>query len=141
MSDHCLACLAPLDTATPYPQLCTACRATGTALALRRIEDDCATMAMTWGELLMALSPAEMDRFEHVLTAWCEATGSPAPYATYRTRINVFRKRIDATIAVGDAFAAAVAAWWQHQQRIAERDALRMHIAFTEHAGQRGLEL
>ncbi len=34
-SEHCLCCRARLDTATPYPQLCVACRATGTELAMR----------------------------------------------------------------------------------------------------------
>ena len=140
-SEHCLCCSIPLDTATPYPQLCAACRATGTELAMRRINSDIDLLAKAWGAKVSALGPAEQDRFERMLIAWDEASTSPAPYATYRTRINVFRKRLDATISVGDAFADAVLTWWQCMQRHADRDVLRQHIAFTEHAGQRGLEL
>ena len=141
MTDYCLCCLAPLDTATPYPQLCASCRATGTALAMRRISDDCAALSTKWGSMVSALGPMEQERFEKMLTAWDEASTSPAPYATYRTRINGFRKRLDATIAVGDAFADAVSTWWQHMQRVADRDVLRQHIAFTERNGQGDLGL
>ena len=141
MTEHCLCCRARLDTATPYPQLCVACRATGTELAMRRISSDIDLLAKAWGAKVAALGPAEQDRFEKMLIAWDEASTSRAPYYTYRARIFAFRKRLDATIDVGDAFADAVLTWWQCMQRHADRDVLRQHIAFTEHAGQRGLEL
>ena len=137
----CLACSAPLDTATPYPQLCSACRATGTALALRRIEAECDALASAWGAKVAALPPLGQERFEAMLVAWRDAADLPATYHTQRERMTLFKRRLNATLKQGDDFAQAVAAWWQCMERRADRDTLRMHVAFTERDGQGALDL
>ncbi len=137
----CLACSAPLDTATPYPQLCSACRATGTALALRRIEAECDALASEWGAMVAAMPPHGQERFESMLLAWRDAAELPATFHAQRERVTLFKRRLNATLKQGDDFARLVAAWWRTVERKADRDVLRMHVAFTERDGQGALEL
>ena len=137
----CLACSAQIDTATPYPQLCAACRATGTALALRRIEDDVAILAERWGSAVQAMSPADQARFQTVLEVYADTMSGAVPFATHRQRVTLFKRRLNATLQAGDAFAHALAVWWQCQERKADREVLLQHIAFTERGGQGGLDL
>lgn len=137
----CLACSARLDTATPYPQLCSACRATGTALALRRIEAECDALASAWGAKVAALPPLGQERFEAMLVAWRDAADLPATFHAQRERITLFKRRLNATLKQGDDFAQAVAAWWQCMERRADRDTLRMHVAFTERDGQGAMDI
>jgi hypothetical protein len=137
----CLACSARLDTATPYPQLCSACRATGTALALRRIEAECDALASAWGAKVSALPPLGQERFEAMLVAWRDAADLPATFHAQRERIVLFKRRLNATLKQSDDFAQAVAAWWQCMERRADRDTLRMHVAFTERDGQGAMDL
>ena len=137
----CLACSAPIDAATPYPQLCTACRATGTALALRRIEDDVATLAERWGSAVAAMPPSDQARFQTVLETYADTMAGAVPYATHRQRVTLFKRRLNATLQAGDAFARALATCWQCQDRKADREVLMQHTAFTERGGQGGLDL
>ena len=137
----CLACSAPLDTATPYPQLCSACRATGTALALRRIEAECDALASEWGAMVAAMPPHGQERFEAMLVAWRDAADLPATFHAQRERVTLFKRRLNATLKSGDAFAHAVATWWQCMERRADRDTLRMHVAFTERDGQGAMDI
>lgn len=137
----CLACSARLDTATPYPQLCSACRAQGTALSLRRIEAECDALASAWGAKVAALPPLGQERFEAMLVAWRDAAELPATFHTQRERIVLFKRRLNATLKQSDDFAQAVAAWWQCMERRADRDTLRMHVAFTERDGQGAMDI
>ena len=136
----CLACSAPLDTATPYPQLCSACRATGTALALRRIEAECDALSAQWGSAVAALSETEQARFTKLLEAWSDLT-LPATYRAKQEASTAFWKRIAATIAKGDAFGDAVARWRQHQDRDGDRLALRIQQAWLERDGQGEMDI
>lgn len=136
----CLACSAPLDTATPYPQLCSACRATGTALALRRISAECDALSAQWGSAVAALSETEQARFTKLLEAWSDLT-LPATYRAKQEAGNAFWKRVNATIAKGDAFGDAVALWRQHQSRDGDRLALRIQQAWLERDGQGEMDI
>ena len=136
----CLACSAPLDTATPYPQLCSACRATGTALALRRISAECDALSAQWGSAVAALSETEQARFTKLLEAWSDLT-LPATYRAKQEAGSAFWKRVNATIAKGDAFGDAVALWRQHQSRDGDRLALRIQQAWLERDGQGEMDI
>lgn len=136
----CLACSAPLDTATPYPQLCSACRATGTALALRRISAECDALSAQWGSAVAALSETEQARFTKLLEAWSDLT-LPATYRAKQEAGNAFWKRVNATIAKGDAFGDAVALWKRHQNRDGDRLALRIQQAWLERDGQGEMDI
>ena len=54
---------------------------------------------------------------------------------------SAFWKRVNATIAKGDAFGDAVALWRQHQNRDGDRLALRIQQAWLERDGQGEMDI
>ena len=135
----CLACGA-VAVQPPYPQLCITCKAHGVSWALRRISAECDTLSARWGSAVAKLSEAEQARFTKLLEAWSDLT-LPATYRAKQEAGNAFWKRVNATIAKGDAFGSAVALWRQHQNRDGDRLALRIQQAWLERDGQGEMDI
>jgi succinate dehydrogenase flavin-adding protein (antitoxin of CptAB toxin-antitoxin module) len=135
----CLACGA-LAVQTPYPQLCMTCRAHGIGMALRRVSAECDTLSQQWGSAVAALSETEQARFTKLLEARSDLD-LPATYRAQQEASSAFWKRVNATIAKGDAFGDAVAVWKRHQDRDGDRMALRIQQAWLERTGQAEMDI
>ena len=125
---RCLCCAFAMDTATPYPQLCTKCRV-DTHASLVIIATDCEELETKWRKALRGSSDEHQERF----VAFLEAAGSaygPAAHPTRQRAIAEFIKRSEATVAKGGAFAQLVTAWRAWHRRCADRDLLQMMMVF-----------
>ena len=136
---QCLVCGA-VAAQPPYPQLCITCKAHGISWALRRVSAECDALSAQWGSAVAQLSEAEQARFTKLLEAWSDLT-LPATYRAKQEAGNAFWKRVNATIAKGDAFGDAVARWRQHQNRDGDRLALRIQQAWLERDGQGEMDI
>jgi hypothetical protein len=135
----CLSCGAPA-VQPPYPQLCRTCKAHGISWALRRISAECDALSQQWGNAVATLNESEQARFTKVLEAWSDLS-LPGSYRAKQIESTAFWKRIAATIARGDAFGEAVAMWKRHQDRDADRLALRIQQAWLEKDGQQEMDV
>lgn len=135
----CLSCMAPA-VQPPYPQLCHTCKAHGLTWALRRVSAECDTLSQQWGSAVAALSEPEQERFHRLLEARM-VLDLPGSYRAKQIESAAFWKRIAATIARGDAFGEAVAKWKRHQDRDADRLALRIQQAWLEKDGQQEMDV
>lgn len=125
---RCLCCAFAIDTATPYPQLCSRCRPDMQS-ALVIVAMDCDDLEASWRDLMRSADVEQQQRF----VAFLEAAGSaygPAIYPTRQRAIAEFIKRADATVAKGGAFAQLVTAWRAWHRRCADRDLLQMMMVF-----------
>ena len=125
---RCLCCAFAMDTATPYPQLCSRCRGDMQG-ALVIVAMDCDDLETKWRGKLRASDVDHQERF----VAFMEAAGSaygPAIYPTRQRAIAEFIKRAEATVAKGGAFAQLVTAWRAWHRRCADRDLLQMMMVF-----------
>jgi len=136
---QCLVCKATA-VQPPYPQLCITCKAHGLTWALRRVSTECDALSQQWGSAVAQLSESEQARFTKLLEAWSDLT-LPATYRAKQEAGNTFWKRIAATIAKGDAFGDAVALWKRHQDRDADRLALRIQQTWLERDGQGEMDI
>ena len=125
---RCLCCAFAMDTATPYPQLCSRCRGDMQG-ALMIVAMDCDELEMKWRDRMRSADVDQQQRF----VAFLEAAGSaygPATYPTRQRAIAEFIKRAEATVAKGGAFAQLVTAWRAWHRRCADRDLLQMMMVF-----------
>lgn len=135
----CLSCNAPA-VQPPYPQLCRTCKAHGISWALRRVSAECDALSQQWGSAVAALSEPEQERFHRLLEARM-VLDLPGSYRAKQIESTAFWKRIAATIARGGAFGEAVAMWKRHQDRDADRLALRIQQAWLEKDGQQEMDV
>ena len=129
---RCLCCAFAMDTATPYPQLCTKCRVDMHA-SLIIIATDCEELETKWRTALRGSSDEHQERF----VAFLEAAGSaygPAAYPTRQRSIAEFQRRATATVAKGGEFARLVTAWRAWHTRCADRDIMQMMMVFRAEA-------
>lgn len=129
---RCLCCAFAMDTATPYPQVCTKCRVDMHA-SLVIIATDCEELETKWRTALRASSDEHQERF----VAFLEAAGSaygPAAYPTRQRSIAEFQRRATATVARGGEFARLVIAWRAWKTRCADRDMMQMMMVFRAEA-------
>jgi len=125
---RCLCCAFAMDTATPYPQLCSRCRGDMQG-ALVIVAMDCDDLETKWRDRMRSGDVDQQQRF----VAFLEAAGSaygPATYPTRQRAIAEFIKRAEATVAKGGAFAQLVTAWRAWHRRCADRDLLQMMMVF-----------
>jgi hypothetical protein len=121
-----------MDTATPYPQLCTKCRADMHG-ALVIVATDCAELEAKWRTMFQSGDAEQQERF----VAFLEAAGSaygPAAHPTRQRAIAEFQRRAAATVAKGGDFARLVTAWRAWHRRCADRDMLQIMMVFRVEA-------
>ena len=129
---RCLCCAFAMDTATPYPQLCTKCRVDMKA-SLVIIATDCEELETKWRTALRGASDEHQERF----VAFLEAAGSaygPAAHPTRQRAIAEFQRRAAATVAKGGDFARLVTAWRAWHTRCADRDIMQVMMVFRAEA-------
>ena len=117
-----------MDTATPYPQLCTKCRADMHG-ALVIVATDCAELEAKWRTMFKGADDEYQERF----VAFLEAAGSaygPAAYPMRQRSIAEFQRRAEATVAKGGDFARLVTAWRAWHHRCGDRDMLQIMMVF-----------
>ena len=129
---RCLCCAFAMDTATPYPQLCSRCRADMHG-ALVIVATDCAELEAKWRTMFKNGDADQQERF----VAFLEAAGSaygPAAYPTRQRSIAEFQRRAEATVAKGGDFARLVTAWRTWHRRCGDRDMLQIMMVFRVEA-------
>ena len=125
---RCLCCAFAMDTATPYPQLCSRCRGDMQS-ALVIVAMDCDDLEASWRGKLRASDVDHQERFVVFLEAAGSAYG-PAAHPTRQRSIAEFQRRAAATVAKGGDFARLVTAWRAWHRRCADRDLLQMMMVF-----------
>jgi hypothetical protein len=123
----CLACHQHVDRASPYPQLCNACRQRGWADVLATKARHVASLKTTWGTMIDHETQA---RFEAVLEAWSESK-LPAPPLRRMNQRKDFERRIVATVTKGDRFAALVETWYDSVLSEEELDTMMVQAQFV----------
>jgi hypothetical protein len=129
---RCLCCAFAMDTAVPYPQLCTKCRADMHG-SLVIVATDCAELEAKWRTMFQSGDADQQERF----VAFLEAAGSaygPAAYPTRQRSIAEFQRRAEATVAKGGDFARLVTAWRTWHRRCGDRDMLQIMMVFRVEA-------
>ena len=129
---RCLCCAFAMDTATPYPQLCSRCRADMHG-ALVIVATDCAELEAKWRTMFQSGDAEQQERF----VAFLEAAGSaygPNVHSKRQRSIAEFQRRAAATVAKGGDFARLVTAWRAWHTRCADRDIMKMMMVFRAEA-------
>jgi hypothetical protein len=117
-----------MDTAVPYPQLCTKCRADMHG-SLVIVATDCAELEAKWRTMFQSGDAEQQERFVGFLEAAGSAYG-PAAYPTRQRSIAEFQRRAEATVAKGGDFARLVTAWRTWHRRCGDRDMLQIMMVF-----------
>ena len=125
---RCLCCAFAMDTAVPYPQLCTKCRADMHG-SLVIVATDCAELEAKWRTMFQSGDAEQQERFVGFLEAAGSAYG-PAAHPTRQRSIAEFQRRAAATVAKGGDFARLVTAWRAWHTRCADRDIMKMMMVF-----------
>ena len=129
---RCLCCAFAMDTATPYPQLCSRCRADMHG-ALVIVTTDCAELEAKWRAIFKGADDEYQERF----VAFLEAAGSaygPNVHSKRQQAIAEFQRRAAATVAKGGDFAHLVTAWRAWHRRCGDRDMLQIMMVFRVEA-------
>ena len=128
----CLCCARTMDTATPYPQLCTLCRkdAPG-SLVIVGVEVD--ELETAWRDALRASQVETQERFVAMMESASSASG-PGTALKRRDAIERFNVRIDGSIAKGGEFAALATKWRRWKVRSSDRDIIEMMMVFRAEA-------
>jgi hypothetical protein len=129
---RCLCCAFAMDTATPYPQLCTKCRADMHG-SLVIVATDCAELEAKWRTMFQSGDAEQQERF----VAFLEAAGSaygPNVQSKRKQAIAEFQRRAEATVAKGGDFARLVTAWRTWHRRCGDRDMLQIMMVFRVEA-------
>jgi hypothetical protein len=125
----CLCCMRAMDTATPYPQLCTLCRqdASGSLTIVAHEVDELET---TWRTALRASQIDTQQRFVSMMESASSAYG-PGTAMKRKEAIDRFNVRLDASILQGGEFAMLASKWRQWKTRSSDRDLIQIMLAFT----------
>ena len=129
---RCLCCAFAMDTATPYPQLCSRCRADMHG-SLVIVATDCAELEAKWRAMFKGADDEYQERF----VAFLEAAGSaygPNVHSKRQQAIAEFQRRAEATVAKGGDFARLVTAWRAWHRRCGDRDMLQIMMVFRVEA-------
>jgi len=129
---RCLCCAFAMDTATPYPQLCSRCRADMHG-ALVIVSTDCAELEAKWRTMFQSGDAEQQERF----VAFLEAAGSaygPNVHSKRQQAIAEFQRRAEATVSKGGDFARLVTAWRAWHRRCGDRDMLQIMMVFRVEA-------
>lgn len=125
----CLCCMRAMNTATPYPQLCTLCRkdAPGSLVIVGVDVDELET---AWRNALRASQVETQERFVAMMESASFAYG-PGTALNRREAIDRFNVRLDGSILKGGEFAMLAAKWRQWKTRSSDRDLIQIMLAFT----------
>jgi len=129
---RCLCCAFAMDTETPYPQLCSRCRADMHG-SLVIVATDCAELEAKWRAMFKGADDEYQERF----VAFLEAAGSaygPNVHSKRQQAIAEFQRRAEATVAKGGDFARLVTAWRAWHRRCGDRDMLQIMMVFRVEA-------
>ena len=122
----CYVCRRKVDVKNPYPQLCPDHMA-DLGASLREVEDLASDLN---DRFTQAMTPAYDTRMLAVMVAAADLD-LPGIHFVKTKRMTEFMRRLDATIAKDDDFAAIVATWWNARQASIDAEKLALQIAWT----------
>ena len=129
MPSLCLCCMRAMDTATPYPQLCTLCRKDAHG-ALTIVAHEVDELETTWRNALRTSQIDTQQRFVSMMESASSAYG-PNSAMKRKDAIDRFNVRLDASILQGGEFAMLASKWRQWKTRSSDRDLIQIMLAFT----------
>jgi len=125
----CLCCMRAMNTATPYPQLCTLCRKDAEeSVSIVSAEVD--ELETAWRNGLCASQVETQERFVAMMQSASFAYG-PATALKRREAIDRFNVRLDGSILKGGEFAMLASKWRQWKTRSSDRDLIQIMLAFA----------